>query len=151
MGRLAKSAKTTGTTGNSGWKIQPFGPTRVTKVSEALEVRLTQHYCRGCGKPLPHGSHGLFHPDCLKADKRRRIWEKRRREQERIWKWLRKNGCAGCQANFRSQERISREPSEQSLCEVSQGPQSHEKVSGQGLPLETSASQKVSTSAARIA
>ncbi len=115
-----------------------------------MKSTVFRYHCRGCGDPLPVAWRVLFHPDCLKADKRRRIREKRRREQERIWKWLRKNGCAGCQANFRSQERISWGPSEQSLCEASQGPQSHEKASGQGLPLETSASQEVSTSAARF-
>ncbi len=119
-------------------------------VRRSTKVTGRQYHCRGCGKQLTLGWRALFHPDCLNADKRHRIREKRRREREKIWKWLRKDGCAGCQANFRSQERISWGPSEQSLCEASQGPQSHENSSGQGLPLENSASEKVSTSEARL-
>ncbi len=44
----------------------------------------THYYCRGCGEKLPSDCHAQFHPECLKADKRRRTHEKRRLEQERL-------------------------------------------------------------------
>ena len=81
-----------------------------------------RYYCRGCGRLLPLGFKGLFHSDCLKADKRRRMREKRRKERERTKQWLRKHGCGECQAKFGSQAGIGQEPSENALCEVSQGP-----------------------------
>ena len=94
------------------------------------------YHCRGCGEPLPAKYAGLFHPDCLKADKRRRTREKRKTEQERIWKWLRKNACVECQAKFRSQARISQEPSENPLGEASRRHSEPRKVAriGEGSP-----------------
>ena len=98
-------------------------------MSKALsDVNVTRHYCRGCGRLLPPGFKGLFHPDCLKADKRRRVQEKRRKEREKTWQWLRKHGCGECQARFRSQAGIGREPSNKRLCEVSQGPSEPQKA-----------------------
>jgi hypothetical protein len=91
-------------------------------------ARSHHYYCRGCGTPLPTGRRYLFHPDCLTADERRRIQEKRRQEKERIWTWLKKYECTECQAKFRSQARISQEPSENPLCEVSQTPQSRDQA-----------------------
>jgi hypothetical protein len=35
------------------------------------------YYCRGCGEKLPPDWHGQFHPECLKADKRRRTQDER--------------------------------------------------------------------------
>jgi hypothetical protein len=97
-----------------------------------------RHYCRGCGGPLAPDFKGLFHPDCLKADKRRRMREKRNWERKRIWIWLRKHGCGECQARFRSQAGIGREPSNKRLCEVSQGPSKPQKAqTGRGsIPKE---------------
>jgi hypothetical protein len=95
-----------------------------------------RHYCRGCGGPLVLGFRGFFHPDCLKADKRRRTLEKRQRDQERIWTWLRSHGCTECQTKFRSQARISQEPSEDPLCEASRRHSEPRKIAriGEGSP-----------------
>ncbi len=102
-------------------------------------MRPAIHHCRGCGGLLAPDFKGLFHPDCLKADKRRRMREKRRKEREGTKQWLRKHGCGECQAKFRSQVGIGQEPSEEPLCEVSQGPSEPRKtqagrVHTQGLP-----------------
>ncbi len=103
-----------------------------------------RYYCRGCGRLFPQNFKGKFHPDCLKADKRRRTREKRKTEQERIWKWLRKNACVECQANFWSQARISQEPSENHFCEVSQGPSEPRKAqTGWGRAQELPAANAV--------
>ncbi len=103
-------------------------------MSNALpDANVTRHYCRGCGRLLPPGFKGLFHPDCLKADKRRRMQEKRRKEREKSWQWLRKHGCGECQAKFKSQAGVGQEPSENPLCEVSQGHQTRETARAQGI------------------
>jgi hypothetical protein len=59
---------------------------------------VTVHYCRGCGGPLPRGWKGLFHPNCLKADKRRRVQEAREREHRKFQEWLSKRRCPACGA-----------------------------------------------------
>jgi hypothetical protein len=48
------------------------------------------YFCRFCGQPLPSGYRGHFHRECLKADKRRRIQEQRRKEAQRFKRWVRK-------------------------------------------------------------
>ncbi len=102
-----------------------------------------RHYCRGCGRPLLSRGR-LFHPDCLKADKRRRVREKRREERERTRQWLRKHGCGECQAKFRSQAGIGQEPSENPLCEVSHGPSEPRKAQpGRGHTQELPAANEV--------
>lgn len=58
----------------------------------------SQYFCRGCGQPLPSGWHGQFHPECLKADKRRRTQEKRRLESARLLEWLQRQRCPQCGA-----------------------------------------------------
>lgn len=55
-----------------------------------------QYRCRACGEPLPPGSRALFHPACLKEDKRHRTQEKRRLEKERILGLLCKIRCRHC-------------------------------------------------------
>jgi len=55
-----------------------------------------QYFCRGCGDALPPEWHGQFHPECLKADKRRRTQEKRRSERERFQSWLQRQHCPEC-------------------------------------------------------
>lgn len=66
-----------------------------------------QYHCRGCGVPLPFGFRGLFHPDCLKADKRRRTREKRRVEREKFEAWLRRLQCRECETSLgRVQKRV---------------------------------------------
>ena len=42
-------------------------------------------YCRGCGEPLD-SPRQLFHPNCLKWDKARRVAEKREKERNRIFR-----------------------------------------------------------------
>jgi hypothetical protein len=52
-----------------------------------------QYYCRGCGKPLLSGQRSLFHPECLKRDKRARTQQKRQREREKFEEWLARRKC----------------------------------------------------------
>jgi hypothetical protein len=55
-----------------------------------------RYFCRGCGQPLPADWHGQFHPECLKADKRRRTQEKRQLERQRFEAWMRAQHCPQC-------------------------------------------------------
>jgi hypothetical protein len=55
-----------------------------------------RYHCRGCGQGLPSGCRRHFHKECLRHDKRRRIFEQRRREQERFRRWLGKQLCPHC-------------------------------------------------------
>jgi hypothetical protein len=57
-----------------------------------------RYFCRGCGDPLPGDWHGQFHPECLKADKRRRTQDKRRLERARHQQWLQRQHCPECGA-----------------------------------------------------
>ena len=66
----------------------------------AEEPQPVAYYCRGCGGPLPQGSPARFHPECLKADKRRRIAERRQRETQQFHKWLRRCRCPECGATL---------------------------------------------------
>jgi hypothetical protein len=71
-----------------------------------------QYYCRGCGEKLPPECHAEFHPECLKADKRRRTQEKRRLENERLMAWLERQKCPTCGSAMRQDlNRAKREPS----------------------------------------
>src|ERR1700730_10411753 len=74
-------------------------------------------FCRGCGYKLPVDFRRLYHKECLRADKRRRICEQRRREQERFKRWLEKQHCLNCGAKYR--DRRSGVVTEAS-CEASQ-------------------------------
>ena len=60
----------------------------------------SHYFCRGCGQPLPAAWHALFHPECLKADKRRRTQEKRRLERARLQQWLHRQRCPQCGATM---------------------------------------------------
>src|ERR1700730_1764883 len=64
----------------------------------------SQYYCRGCGEKLPPDWHAQFHPECLKADKRRRTYEKRRLEQERLLAQLERQKCPACGSAIMLQE-----------------------------------------------
>lgn len=83
------------------------------------------YYCRGCGQQLPPGWRGLFHAECLKADKRRRVREKRDREREMFQAWLGRQSCPNCGALLG----LGGEPwpNVESPCEASQAKQSHPK------------------------
>lgn len=76
-----------------------------------------QHYCRGCGLALPLEFGGHFHKECLRADKRSRVYAQRAREQERFQRWLKKQRCPNCGQGYG--DRRSSEPIE-TRCEASQ-------------------------------
>ena len=58
-------------------------------------------FCRGCGQPLPAGLRVLFHPKCRKADKRRRVSEKREAERKRFAEWQSRCSCPQCGTRLR--------------------------------------------------
>lgn len=86
-----------------------------------------QSHCRGCGRLLPLGWRGLFHPDCLKVDKRRRVRQKRRLDRERFERWLGRLRCPECGSRLGSRLQDSRGSCEERLCEASQGPKGRRK------------------------
>jgi len=85
------------------------------------ETQPVAYYCRGCGAPLPQGSSARFHPECLKADKRRRIAERRQRETQRLHKWLRRRKCPDCEASLEKLAQVNPGRSVEIACEASQG------------------------------
>jgi len=54
------------------------------------------HFCRGCGLALPLGSRRMFHKDCLKVDKLRRVRGQRQKELKRFLLWVQKQTCPYC-------------------------------------------------------
>ena len=62
----------------------------------------SNHYCRGCGQPLPYRSKALFHPKCRAQDKIAKIAQKRKRERERMEKFLALQVCPHCSRKFGS-------------------------------------------------
>jgi hypothetical protein len=62
------------------------------------------YFCRGCGGPLPPGLKGLFHPECLKADKRRRVREDREKKRWGLERLLSRVQCPQCGARFAQQK-----------------------------------------------
>jgi hypothetical protein len=91
-----------------------------TPISSLQVAQLAAYYCRGCGKPLPAGSAAKFHTECLKADKRRRITERRARETQRFQGWLRRRKCARCGARLENPTAISPRVPVEVPCEASQ-------------------------------
>jgi hypothetical protein len=83
-------------------------------------IKEGRHFCRGCGRELPAQFCGLFHKDCLKVDKRRRVQELRRKEQERFQVWLRKQVCTNCGVRFG--EGAKSDQLTEAPCEPSQRP-----------------------------
>lgn len=67
------------------------------------QVAVHFYYCRGCGLPLPLDFHGLFHRDCLQKDKRRRVQEQRRLEEEKFQGWVQGRGGPRCGLDGRGQ------------------------------------------------
>ena len=67
-----------------------------------------QYYCRGCGEKLPPDWHAQFHPQCLKADKRRRTQERRRWERERLLALLERQKCPVCGSAMSQEPKRSR-------------------------------------------
>ncbi len=78
------------------------------------------HFCRGCGQPLITGSRSLFHPECLKEDKRRRVRQQRKQQYELFARWLRKQTCSKCGATCRE---LKSDGEEERPCEASPLPQ----------------------------
>lgn len=92
---------------------------RPTYSSSAAESQRC-HYCRGCGQRLSRGARSHFHKECLRSDKRDRLREQRRREEEKFRGWLMKQCCPKCGARY--VESTSGEAIEESR-EASQPPQ----------------------------
>lgn len=65
------------------------------------------YFCRACGGPLPSGGHCLFHPLCLKVDKRRRVAEAREKERRKFEKWLSQQRCPECGAKLALQKFVT--------------------------------------------
>jgi hypothetical protein len=104
----------------------PGGGADAESIVSALPDK-SVHFCRGCGGELACDSRSYFHPECLKADKRRRIRERRAREREQFARWLRQVNCPQCG------HRYGERPSDQSeTCprEASQGPQKGREATG---------------------
>jgi hypothetical protein len=59
------------------------------------------HFCRGCGFMLPPDFRGIYHKECLRADKRQRVRAQRRREQELFKIWMSKQICPECGTRYR--------------------------------------------------
>src|ERR1700680_1001152 len=76
-------------------------------VLKAPSTEYQAYFCRGCARPMPRGFQGHFHPDCLKADKRRRTSEKRRVEREKFEAWLAHQQCPQCGAASRFQNKTA--------------------------------------------
>ena len=87
----------------------------------AEETQPVAYYCRGCGDALPQGSSARFHPECLKTDKRRRIAERRQREEQRLHRWLRRHQCPNCGGTLEKLTHADPRRSVEMACEASQG------------------------------
>ena len=112
--------------------------------SELLEgIQLPAYHCRGCGGTLPQGSSARFHPECLKTDKRRRITERRQREEQRLQKWLRRRKCPDCGATLEKLAHADPQRSVKGQCEASHGTleplNSQERLDGQEAATEPAA------------
>ncbi len=56
------------------------------------------YFCRFCGKPLPLGFRGLYHPECLKNDKQRRTRVRRESQLVKFMEWFNRRACDGCRS-----------------------------------------------------
>ena len=86
------------------------------------------HFCRGCGRELPLGFRGHFHKECLRADKRSRICEQRRREEERFRRRLEQQRCPHCGARYQRSDGAT-----EASCEASQPPQDRDPPVDEGI------------------
>jgi hypothetical protein len=89
--------------------VSSAGPSNALHSANNVSERLTEgadlttahhHFCRGCGLPLITGSRSLFHPECLKEDKRRRVRQQRQQQHELFERWLRQETCPKCGARY---------------------------------------------------
>ncbi len=89
--------------------------------SELLEESQRQaYYCRGCSGPLPQGRSARFHAECLQADKRRVIAERRQRETQQLHAWLRRHRCPDCGTTLEKLAHVNPRRSVEMACETSQ-------------------------------
>jgi len=87
------------------------------------------HFCRGCGSKLPIGFRGHFHRECLGADKRWRLSEQRRREQERFKRRLERQSCPHCGLKYGDPRS---DGNDEPLCEASRASQESDPPAGEG-------------------
>ena len=94
--------------------IDQTNPVRTSRSTVGTMTELNDHlkllfaraavlHCRGCGRPLSPALRSHFHSECLRSDKRQRVREQRRREQERFKRLLEKQRCLSCGAKFGDQ------------------------------------------------
>ncbi len=88
------------------------------------------YYCRGCGGLLPERSSVRFHPECLKADKRRRVAELRQREAQRFRTWFSRQHCPECGAKLEKLANAGPPRPVVRACETSQGVEAAANSSG---------------------
>ena len=93
----------------------PFDEGPELSLSATQERR--RHYCRGCGGLLSPEFRGHFHKECLRVDKRSRLHEQRRREQQRFTAWLQQQQCSRCGARY---GKVGADPAGGVPCEASQ-------------------------------
>jgi hypothetical protein len=85
------------------------------------------HFCRGCGSKLPVDFRGLFHKQCLCADKRLRVSKQRRREQDRFKQLLEKQHCLNCGTRYGEQRS---DGATEASCEASRPTQNRDPTVG---------------------
>lgn len=103
------------------------------QMSDQSKPEMPDRYCRGCGKPFPAARRSaLFHPLCLKADKRRRVAERRRQEIGRREKWLkawlRRQHCPHCTASLEALAYSETHLTAKGVCETSRPTQDDTKI-----------------------
>jgi hypothetical protein len=96
------------------------------------------YFCRGCGKPLPDRSKARFHAECRRADKRRRIAERRQRHAAREAKLVRKHlrllNCPDCGASLAKLVQSNPSQSAEPACDVAQGAPERLNFEGRSTP-----------------
>ena len=82
---------------------------------------MESYFCRGCGNPLAPGqARAQFHPECLKADKARRVRETREREERAFGNRLSRLRCPHCGERYAAVKQAP-DGAEECSCEASQG------------------------------
>ena len=82
---------------------------------------MESYFCRGCGNPLAPGqARAQFHPECLKADKARRVRETREREERAFANRLSKLRCPHCGERHLRAKQPS-DVAQEIACEASRG------------------------------
>jgi hypothetical protein len=108
-------------------RTYPGGEAGATSVALAPPDRSTNgpvYFCRGCGTALPEGFRGHFHRECLRADKRQRVRNRRAQESRRFSTWARQLECPHC-GKRHGNRALNLCPA--SSCEASQCPKEGEK------------------------